>query len=94
MGNFLPKFWFTSETPLPCFGSDFGPLHPPLVTYNSTRKQFFAKLLGVVGTASVLPALSAKSALAASNPPLGSKVTASKIKIAHDTRAIARRDVV
>ena len=41
-----PKFWFTSETPLPSFEGDFLPLRP--VTHNPSRKQFFSKLLGAV----------------------------------------------
>ena len=65
------------------------------VTYNSTRKQFFAKLLGVVGAASVLPALGAKSSLSATagGKPTGRRPAGSSFEIRHDQRAVARRDV-
>jgi hypothetical protein len=65
------------------------------VTYNTTRKHFFAKLLGVVGTASVLPALGAKtsSPTTTSPKPEGRMPAESSFEIRHDQRAVARRDV-
>jgi hypothetical protein len=90
--NFRPKFWFTSETPLPSFGSDFGPLLPPPVTHNSTRKQFFAKLLGAVSMSALLPKLFGKSA-AAGSTAVSSGSTARAFELRHDARAVARRDV-
>ena len=65
------------------------------MTYNSTRKQFFAKLLGVVGTASVLPTLGAKTSSSAIVPgkPEGLRPAGASFEIRHDQRAVARRDV-
>ena len=62
------------------------------MTYNSTRKQFFAKLLGVVGASSVLPKLGAKSASPVEEPTASKPVTGFQIR--HDLRAVARRDVI
>jgi len=62
------------------------------VTYNSTRKQFFAKLLGMVGTVSVLPKLFAKSE-SSDTTSAASKPAASAFKIRRDNRTVARRDV-
>jgi len=65
------------------------------VTYNSTRKQFFAKLLGVVGAANVLPTLGAKTSApnAASSTLAGRTPAGPSFEIRHDQRAVARRDV-
>jgi hypothetical protein len=65
------------------------------VTHNSTRKHFFAKLLGVVAAASVVPKLLAKSTVsAATRSPAGAgKTGASAIEFHRDSRAVARRDL-
>jgi hypothetical protein len=65
------------------------------VTYNSTRKQFFAKLLGVGATTGVLTKLSAKSASSpAARPTVDATRPKPAFEIRHDTRAVARRDVL
>jgi hypothetical protein len=65
------------------------------VTYNTTRKHFLAKLLGVGVATGMLAKLFAKSASPAETP---ARSRASKQKVAfeirHDTRAVARRDVI
>jgi hypothetical protein len=65
------------------------------VTYNSSRKQFFAKLLGVGGATGALSKLVANSG---SSPaaPRASRATksAAAFEIRHDARAVSRRDVI
>jgi hypothetical protein len=65
------------------------------VTHNSTRKQFFSKLLGVVAGAGVLPKLFAKSTSSnlVSSTSAVSKPAGSPFEIRHDARAVARRDL-
>jgi hypothetical protein len=66
------------------------------VTHNSSRKHFFAKLLGVVAATSVFPKLFAKTAPRAASavfpPTPGSRNRAFEIR--HDPRAVARRETV
>ena len=66
------------------------------MTYNPTLKQFVAKLLGVGAAASALPKLFAKSASSntAALSSTGAQKARSVVEIRHDTRAVARRDVV
>jgi hypothetical protein len=61
------------------------------VNQPSSRKQFFAKLLGAAAAASVLPKAIAKPADAA---PAGQPGRAAKIEIRGETRAVARRDMI
>jgi hypothetical protein len=66
------------------------------VTHNSTRKQFFAKLLGVVAATSVFPKLFANPVArtpSASAEPAGSSANTG-FAVRHDRRTIARRDIV
>jgi hypothetical protein len=65
------------------------------VTYNPSRKQFFAKLLGVVAGASLWSKRSAKSDSAA--PTIATSATrdaAPKFELHHDTRAVSRGEAV
>jgi len=80
-------------TPLPCFDGDSVLLLPSPVTHHPSRKQFFAKLLGVVAAASVLPKFLAKSAAApgATTDNAAAKPTRG-FEIRADARAVARRD--
>jgi hypothetical protein len=66
------------------------------VTHNPSRKQFFAKLLGVVAATSVFPKLFAKSASPAADASLAdaNKVTAARFEVRHDQRAVARRETI
>jgi hypothetical protein len=66
------------------------------VNDTSTRKQFFSKLLGVVAATNVLPRIFAKSAASKSlpSPAAALKSPAGAFEIRHDTRAVARRDVL
>jgi hypothetical protein len=65
------------------------------VTHNSTRKRFFAKLLGA-GVASVtLPKLLAKPAFSTTALPApGESKSVAAFEIRHDARAVSRRDVI
>jgi hypothetical protein len=64
------------------------------VTHNSSRKQFFAKLLGVVAASSVTTKLTAKSAspLSPAQIPAASSGVSGRFEIRHDGRAVARAD--
>jgi hypothetical protein len=65
------------------------------VTHNPSRKQFFAKLLGVVAAASVPSKMSAKSASAAgATSSTAPDASTCRFEIRHDARAVARRDQV
>jgi hypothetical protein len=66
------------------------------VTHNSSRKHFFAKLLGVVAATSVIPKLAAKSAstVSTAQDSTSSSRVAGRFEIRHDTRAVARGDQV
>jgi hypothetical protein len=96
MGKIPPKFSFTIQTPLPCFGSDFGSIPSPPVTHNPSRKQFVAKLLGASAALSVAPGLFAKTDSSSSTAPATAGKTSSvrKFEVRHDARAVARRDTV
>ena len=66
------------------------------MTHNPSRKHFFAKLLGVVGAASVLPKVFAKPDSSGGGTPAGLPRGASSVprfEVRHDTRAVARRDI-
>jgi hypothetical protein len=63
------------------------------VTHNSTRKQFFARLLGVVAVTSVFPKLFGRTVSSAAAPSTSS-TAAVPFEIRHDGRAVARRDVI
>lgn len=91
--NPAPKFWFTSETPLPCFASDFSSSLTRPVTHNSSRKEFFAKLLGVVAISSFFPRLFARSAVATVDSPAADSTGTPALPFAvrPDSRAVARR---
>ncbi len=83
------------QTPLPCFGSDFGPFPPLPVTHNPSRKQFVAKLLGVSAAIGVAPQLLAKTDSTGSAAAAKSaSSTARKFELRHDARAVARRDTI
>jgi hypothetical protein len=85
------KKGFTSETALPCFGRYSG-LFPPLpVTQPSSRKQFFAKLLGAAAVSASLPQAVASSPASAAT---GQPAPARKIEVRSDARAVARRDMI
>jgi hypothetical protein len=62
------------------------------VTHHSSRKQFFAKLLGVVGATSVLPALLAKPESDTTPPATRTSKRSRGLEVRHDSRAVARRD--
>jgi len=64
------------------------------VTHHPSRKQFFAKLLGVVGATSVLPALLAKSGSDTTQPVKRSSKPSRGFEVRHDSRAVARRDTL
>ncbi|WP_414663821.1 hypothetical protein [Horticoccus sp. 23ND18S-11] len=66
------------------------------MTHNSTRKHFFAKLLGVVAATSMLPKLFSQSVSAAATGTSGAAAStpAPQFKLRHDARAVARRDSV
>jgi hypothetical protein len=65
------------------------------VTHNPSRKQFFAKLLGVVATASLLPKALAQSADApVAGTPGASAKSSHRFEIRTDARAVARRDTI
>lgn len=85
-----PKFWFTSETPLPSFKRDSRQIFPPPVTQPSSRKRFFAHLLGIVVAAPLGLKLFAKPAgdkLAGAARP----ATPGRIEVRGDPRVVARR---
>lgn len=60
--------------------------HVP-VSHDSSRKQFFAKLLGAAAAMSVAPKLLAKSAPSAATPA----VPALPVVVRSEVRAVARR---
>ena len=63
------------------------------MTHNSTRKKFFAKLLGVVAAASVAPKVLAGSVSASEKTPaMGNDGASRRFKLRPDARAVARRD--
>jgi hypothetical protein len=64
------------------------------VTHNPSRKQFVARLLGVVAAASVLPRLRVKPAEAGTTEATSSAKAPRGFEIRHDARAIARRDTL
>jgi hypothetical protein len=63
------------------------------VTHNSSRKHFFAKLLGVVAATSVFPKLFAQTPSPTPSASTASKSSGAAFQIRHDARAVARRDV-
>jgi hypothetical protein len=69
---------------------------PPSVTHHSSRKQFFAKLLGVAAAMIVFPKVIARSVLGAkAAPPSPSAPIAAGpalFKLQADVRAVPRRD--
>jgi hypothetical protein len=93
MKNRAPKFWFTSETPLPCFGSDFSHSLTRPVTHISSRKEFFAKLLGVVAISGFFPRLFARSAAATVESPAAGPDNQPSLpfSVRQDPRSVARR---
>jgi hypothetical protein len=60
------------------------------VTHNPSRKYFFAKLLGVVAAAGVLPKALAKPTVDAALPEKQSGAK-KRFEVRHDERAVARR---
>jgi hypothetical protein len=67
------------------------------VTFNSTRKQFFSKLLGVVAAAGVWPKLAAKpegGGRHVRHPTTAGRKPSLSFEVRTDARAVARRDVV
>ena len=88
------KKGFTSETALPCFGRDSGFFLPLPVNQPSSRKQFFAKLLGAAAAASVLPKTIAGESSPVVAPVAGQPVPARKLEIRAEARAVARRDMI
>jgi hypothetical protein len=63
------------------------------VTHTSSRKYFFAKLLGVVAAASALPKLFAQTRSPAPSASTAAKSSGAAFQIRHDARAVSRRDV-
>jgi len=92
MKKFPAKFWFTSETPLPCFGNDSLFNFVP-VTNNPSRKEFLGKFLGVAA----LPVALAERRAKATEAGAGGDEANSKLKSAlpfavrSDHRTVARR---
>jgi hypothetical protein len=82
------KFWFTTQTSRPSFGSDFDFITSS-VSHDPTRKQFFAKLLGAAAVASLAPKLVAKSSLTTAAAPVSSAPV--RFQLRSDTRAVTRR---
>jgi hypothetical protein len=76
----------------PLFQERFRPLVSVPVSHNSSRKQFFGKLVGVVAASAVLPKLAAKSVTA----PIAATATPSNsvpaFTIRRDARVVVRRD--
>jgi hypothetical protein len=66
------------------------------VTHNSSRKHFFAKLLGVVAAAGVIPKLAAKTPPSVSpvKSAAASNGVSGRFELRHDSRAVARGDQV
>jgi hypothetical protein len=62
--------------------------------HNSTRKQFFAKLLGVVAATSFLPKVFAKSPRIAGAAVNGQAAGKRSFEVRGDARAVARRDSI
>jgi len=82
------KFWFTTQTARPSFGSD-SDFTTPLVSHDPSRKQFFAKLLGLTAVAGLAPKLLAGSSSKAAPAP--APVTSGSIQLRPEARAVARR---
>jgi hypothetical protein len=64
------------------------------VNQPSSRKHFFAKLLGAAAAASALPKALATPSEAAVSPSPAPAAGTRKIEIRGDARAVARRDMI
>src|SRR4249919_212796 len=96
MREFPRNFWFTRQTPVPCFWSDSALLPSAPVTHNPSRKQFFARMFGAAAALGVFSKLFAKAAVprvAASGQPAESvKTDSMPVAVRVEKRAVARRD--
>jgi hypothetical protein len=86
VGKIRSEFLFTSETPHPSF--ETGSHHfTCLVSYDPSRKRFFAHLLGLAAAIRFAPRVLAKFGSAAPAPTLSS----TPIAVRPDARAVTRR---
>ncbi len=87
----MPKFWFTTERQRPSFERVFDLFHHLPVTPHTSRKHFFAKLLGLVAVVGVPAQLVAVSAAEVAESKTGRRVKVRGLEVRSDLRAVARR---
>jgi hypothetical protein len=64
------------------------------VTHNSSRKQFFGKLLGAIAASTVVTKAVAKPAAGDVGTTATVRPSSGRFELRHDARAVARRDSV
>ena len=83
------NFWFTTETALPFFQRDSDFNNANLVSHDSSRKQFFGKLLGLCAVVGLVPRLLAKTPITLPAESFAAATASTLIRA--EPRAVSRR---